>query len=122
MGFEEITRDPLVYTIGLVQNSSVRVVSSMRVLCVTELLLSRALAAPAIAHKLFWLLVHSLPNVPQVSTSNHYILYNVLSFSVVKVKESHATYLRSFVAEKYTQSDTYLATRLNLCHFHPTVR
>ncbi|XP_073962722.1 phosphatidylinositol-4-phosphate 3-kinase catalytic subunit Pi3K68D isoform X4 [Choristoneura fumiferana] len=30
-----------------------------------ELLLSRALAAPAVAHRLFWLLVHSLPNVPQ---------------------------------------------------------
>ncbi|XP_061378857.1 phosphatidylinositol 4-phosphate 3-kinase C2 domain-containing subunit alpha isoform X2 [Danaus plexippus] len=30
-----------------------------------ELLLSRALRAPAVAHKLFWLLVHSLPNVPQ---------------------------------------------------------
>ncbi|KPJ17846.1 Phosphatidylinositol-4-phosphate 3-kinase C2 domain-containing subunit alpha [Papilio machaon] len=30
-----------------------------------ELLLSRALSAPAVAHKLFWLLVHSLPNVPQ---------------------------------------------------------
>ncbi|KAJ0179212.1 hypothetical protein K1T71_004924 [Dendrolimus kikuchii] len=30
-----------------------------------ELLLTRALSAPAVAHKLFWLLVHSLPNVPQ---------------------------------------------------------
>lgn len=30
-----------------------------------ELLLSRALAAPAVAHRLFWLLVHSLPNIPQ---------------------------------------------------------
>ncbi|XP_068627599.1 phosphatidylinositol 4-phosphate 3-kinase C2 domain-containing subunit alpha [Battus philenor] len=30
-----------------------------------ELLLTRALLAPAVAHKLFWLLVHSLPNVPQ---------------------------------------------------------
>ncbi|XP_046978612.1 phosphatidylinositol 4-phosphate 3-kinase C2 domain-containing subunit alpha isoform X1 [Vanessa cardui] len=28
------------------------------------MLLSRALSAPAVAHKLFWLLVHSLPNVP----------------------------------------------------------
>lgn len=33
---------------------------------ISELLLSRALYAPAVAHKLFWLLVHSLPNVPQV--------------------------------------------------------
>ncbi|XP_047023656.1 phosphatidylinositol 4-phosphate 3-kinase C2 domain-containing subunit alpha [Helicoverpa zea] len=32
---------------------------------VAELLLSRALASPAVAHRLFWLLVHSLPNVPQ---------------------------------------------------------
>uniref|UniRef100_A0A2H1VGX9 SFRICE_000012 n=1 Tax=Spodoptera frugiperda TaxID=7108 RepID=A0A2H1VGX9_SPOFR len=32
---------------------------------VAELLLSRALSAPAVAHRLFWLLVHSLPNVPQ---------------------------------------------------------
>ncbi|XP_049865129.1 phosphatidylinositol 4-phosphate 3-kinase C2 domain-containing subunit alpha isoform X2 [Pectinophora gossypiella] len=30
-----------------------------------EMLLSRALSAPAVAHRLFWLLVHSLPNVPQ---------------------------------------------------------
>ncbi|XP_045763916.1 phosphatidylinositol 4-phosphate 3-kinase C2 domain-containing subunit alpha isoform X1 [Maniola jurtina] len=30
-----------------------------------EVLLSRALSAPAVAHKMFWLLVHSLPNVPQ---------------------------------------------------------
>ncbi|CAK1551645.1 unnamed protein product [Leptosia nina] len=30
-----------------------------------EVLLSRALSAPAVAHKLFWLLVHSLPNVAQ---------------------------------------------------------
>ncbi|KAG6448082.1 phosphatidylinositol 4-phosphate 3-kinase C2 domain-containing subunit alpha isoform X2 [Manduca sexta] len=30
-----------------------------------ELLLARALSAPAVAHRLFWLLVHSLPNVPQ---------------------------------------------------------
>ncbi|XP_045492000.1 phosphatidylinositol 4-phosphate 3-kinase C2 domain-containing subunit alpha [Colias croceus] len=30
-----------------------------------EVLLSRALSSPAVAHKLFWLLVHSLPNVPQ---------------------------------------------------------
>lgn len=32
---------------------------------IAELLLSRALAAPAVAHRLFWLLVHQLPNVPQ---------------------------------------------------------
>ncbi|XP_013196087.2 phosphatidylinositol 4-phosphate 3-kinase C2 domain-containing subunit alpha isoform X1 [Amyelois transitella] len=32
-----------------------------------ELLLSRALAAPAVAHKLFWLLVHNLPSVPQAA-------------------------------------------------------
>ncbi|XP_026313861.1 phosphatidylinositol 4-phosphate 3-kinase C2 domain-containing subunit alpha isoform X2 [Hyposmocoma kahamanoa] len=30
-----------------------------------KLLLSRALRAPAVAHRLFWLLVHSLPNVRQ---------------------------------------------------------
>lgn len=30
-----------------------------------RLLLSRSLAAPAIAHRLFWLLLHSLPHVPQ---------------------------------------------------------
>ncbi|XP_045520078.1 phosphatidylinositol 4-phosphate 3-kinase C2 domain-containing subunit alpha isoform X1 [Pieris brassicae] len=33
-----------------------------------EVLLSRALSSPGIAHKLFWLLVHSLPNVPQASS------------------------------------------------------
>ncbi|XP_052751533.1 phosphatidylinositol 4-phosphate 3-kinase C2 domain-containing subunit alpha [Galleria mellonella] len=33
-----------------------------------ELLLSRALASPTVAHRLFWLLVHSLPNLPQVTT------------------------------------------------------
>ncbi|XP_059060030.1 phosphatidylinositol 4-phosphate 3-kinase C2 domain-containing subunit alpha [Achroia grisella] len=32
-----------------------------------ELLLSRALASPTVAHRLFWLLVHSLPNLPQIS-------------------------------------------------------
>ncbi|CAB3256692.1 unnamed protein product [Arctia plantaginis] len=32
---------------------------------VAELLLYRALASPAVAHRLFWLLVHSLPNIPQ---------------------------------------------------------
>lgn len=30
------------------------------------LLMARSLASPAVAHALFWLLLHSLPHVPQV--------------------------------------------------------
>ncbi|KAM3968313.1 LOW QUALITY PROTEIN: phosphatidylinositol-4-phosphate 3-kinase catalytic subunit Pi3K68D [Aphomia sociella] len=38
-----------------------------------ELLLTRALASPNVAHRLFWLLVHSLPNLPQQATTEEFL-------------------------------------------------
>ncbi|CAG5010080.1 unnamed protein product [Parnassius apollo] len=53
-----------------------------------ELLLSRAMSAPAVAHKLFWLLVHSLPNVPQAP--NHEFLGITLEENATECQEVDA--------------------------------
>ncbi|CAK1578120.1 unnamed protein product [Parnassius mnemosyne] len=53
-----------------------------------ELLLSRAMSAPAVAHKLFWLLVHSLPNVPQAP--NHEFLGITLEENASECQEVDA--------------------------------